>query len=146
MGQLIVLGTPAPDFTALTQDEITICLYRLLNLGPVCLIFYPMDNTPVCTSQLCELRDNWDELQQRGVQVLGVNPSSIMKHKAFAQRHSFPFPLIHDEGSKIAKAYGAHLLLGLINRTVYLIGTDAKVLLAQRGKPSVQEILTALPQ
>ena len=144
MARMISVGEIAPEFSGLDSEGRTLCLAELLKNGPVCLVFYPADNTPVCTTQLCELRDNWAEIQKRGVQVIGVNPASIDNHKAFAQKHSFPFPLIHDKGAKIAKAYGAHLLLGLIIRTVYLIGTDAKVLFAQRGKPSVTEILATL--
>ena len=144
MLNMIRVGELAPEFSFTSNDGKVVKLSELLVKGPICLVFYPADETPVCTVQLCEIRDNWELLTQKGVQVLGINPSTVARHEKFAEKNSLPFPLVHDEDAKIAKSYGSHILLGLIYRTVYLIDHHGKVLFAQRGKPSVHEILSAV--
>ena len=72
--------------------------------------------------------------------MYGVNPSSETSHQRFAQKHSFPFPLIVDKGARIARAYRSGLWL-LVRRTVYIVGPDGTIVFAQRGKPSPTELL-----
>src|ERR1051325_4614728 len=95
---LIPKGETAPDFV--TKDE----LGRKVQLADFCgkkrvlLVFYPGDNTSVCTAQLCGLRDAWNGFEAAHTLVFGVNPAKAEKHQGFANKHSFPFPLIVDEG------------------------------------------------
>jgi len=140
---LIPVGQPAPDFT--TRDEYgdPVALSELLEAHQVVLIFYPGNNTPVCTRQLCAVRDDWAAFQQRNAIVLGVNPARSVRHAKFARRHGFPFPLLDDEGSRIASAYGAAGLLW-IKRSVYVIRRDGRVALAERGVVPHKRILAAL--
>ena len=143
---LLQPGQNAPDFNAVDENGKPISLKSLIEKGPAILVFYPADNTPVCTQQLCAFRDSYAELAPLGVTVAGVNPAGEAKHKQFASKHSFPFPLIADKGGSIARAYGCRALLGLIKRTVYAIGADGKIVYARRGNPAPTEIARALEE
>ena len=72
----------------------------------VILYFYPKDNTPGCTAEACNLRDNYDSLLKKGFSVIGVSADSEKSHKGFAEKYSLPFPLIADTSKKILNAYG----------------------------------------
>jgi peroxiredoxin Q/BCP len=145
-GDLIPIGQPAPDFTALLSDGTSLSLSALRGGKRVVLVFYPGDNTPVCTSQLCALRDAWSEFQAQDTLVYGVNPAGTARHADFVARHHFPFPLVVDAGGKIAADYGCRMLFGLIKRTVYLIDRHGKIVYAQRGNPSPAEVLKVIEQ
>ncbi len=97
-------GTPAPDFTAPTQDG----TLTLSDLRParVALYFYPKDDTPGCTKQACSLRDGSAELKAAGVTVIGVSADDTASHGRFAEKYDLSFPLVVDEGNRIATAYG----------------------------------------
>src|SRR5262249_41008519 len=118
---LIPLGEAAPDFTATTNDGTTVQLAAHRGKARVVLVFYPGDDTPVCTAQLCGMRDNWTQFQAEETVVYGVNPAGVEKHTRFVAKYAFPFPLIADAGSRIAALYGCRALFGLVRRTVYLI-------------------------
>jgi peroxiredoxin Q/BCP len=105
----------------------------------VVLVFYPGDDTPGCTKQLCQFRDDWSEAQGRGVSVFGVNPQSATKHEKFREKFHFPFPLLVDEDQKVAALYHANGLI--VKRTVYLIGPDGVIRFGQRGMPAPHEVL-----
>ncbi len=142
---LILPGEMAPDFTASTHAGAAIRLADLRGKQRVVLVFYPGDDTPVCTRQLCELRDDWAGLQSTDTVVFGVNPASEARHAQFAAKYQLPFPLLADTGSRIAAAYGCSTLFGLlIRRTVYVIDKRGRVIFAQRGKPAVAVIRAAL--
>jgi peroxiredoxin len=120
------IGAPAPDFTLpSTQGEIT--LSKRLAQGPVLLVFYPGDDTPVCTRQLCNYRDNLEVFGNLGVQVLALNPQSEKSHERFAKRHDLPFPLLSDAKGSVCKEYGALNLLGMAKRALVLVGRDGRV-------------------
>src|SRR5690606_26303019 len=97
----------------------------------------------VCTRQLCAVRDDWSRFEQRNGVVLGINPAGVEKHARFAGRHAFPFPVLSDQGSRIAKAYGAAGWL-MVRRTVYAIRQDGRVAFAERGVVPHERILAAL--
>lgn len=143
-GDLISEGDKAPEFEAVDDRGNPISLRSLLANGAAVLVFYPGDNTPVCTSQLCAFRDNYAELTALGVTVAGVNAAGVAKHRSFAERHSFPFPLIADIGGEIAKKYGCRAMFGLTKRTVYAITADGVICCARRGNPNPAEIVKAL--
>ena len=139
---LLSLGSPAPDFTLPDDSGGRVRLADWLSRGPVVLVFYPMDETPGCTTQLCEIRDHWSEFQKRGVAVFGVNPGSATSHAQFRKNRSLPFPLLVDDGKKVAVLYGAN---GIVpRRTVYAVGQDGRIAFAERGKPVPSKVLAAL--
>jgi peroxiredoxin Q/BCP len=137
------VGSPAPPFISLDEEGSAFVLNQQRNKY-VILVFYPGDDTPVCTRQLCEFRDQWSRIRERGGFVVGVNPRGESSHAGFKKKHNLPFPLLVDNGNRIARLY--HCNGPIVRRTVYVIGKDGTILYGKRGKPSVDEILTALPQ
>lgn len=120
------VGDPAPDFTlAGTTGELT--LSKQLGERAVLLVFYPGDETSVCTAQLCDYRDNLAVFAGLGVDVLAINSQSLESHESFAKKHALPFPLLADEDRVVCKAYGASGLLGMTKRALVLIGPDGRV-------------------
>jgi peroxiredoxin Q/BCP len=139
---LLPIGSKAPEFSMLDQEGRTVCLQDFIGKKGLVLVFYPADNTMVCTQQLCEFRDSYEGLSQKGIEVLGVNPGDWESHHQFAQKHAFPFPILYDYHARCAKRYGAIWIPGFLNRrTVYGINIEGKICFAKRGKPSVQEVL-----
>ena len=120
------MGDKAPDF-ALDSTEGSIELGARLARGPILLVFYPGDDTAVCTAQLCDYRDNLGQFDEIGVQVLAINPQSLESHRAFATKHELPFPLLSDPGREVCRAYGAVGLLGMTRRALVLVGRDGTV-------------------
>ena len=78
----------------------------------VVLLFYPGDETPVCTKQLCSVRDNWEQYQATGAEVIGINSDSVTKHQRFAANHDLPLRLLSDADGTVTKAYGMKSLIG----------------------------------
>ena len=99
-------GQKAPLFEGMDQDGKKIKLSDLSG-KKVILYFYPKDNTPGCTAEACNLRDNHKELLNKGFKVFGVSPDNEKSHKGFAEKYSLPFPLIADPDKKILSLYGA---------------------------------------
>ena len=134
------VGSKAPDFALPDDSGATVSLASLRG-NNVVLVFYPGDDTPTCTTQLCEFRDRWDQAKQRNVLVFGVNPQGPGKHRKFRDKYKFPFPLLVDKGQQMGKLYHASGLI--VKRTVYLIGPDGTILYARRGKPDPEQVLAA---
>jgi peroxiredoxin Q/BCP len=99
-------GQKAPLFEGIDQNGNRIKLSDFIR-KKVILYFYPRDNTPGCTAEACNLRDNYRELLKKGFSVLGVSPDTEKSHKGFATKYSLPFPLISDTTKKILSDYGA---------------------------------------
>jgi peroxiredoxin Q/BCP len=137
--QPLPAGSPAPDFSLPDQDGNLVTLASLRGRNAV-LVFYPADDTSVCTKQLCEFRDRWPLVQSKNAVVFGVNPGK--KHAQFRDKFKLPFPLLFDNGQTVGAAYQAKGLI-VPKRTVYLIGPDGVILYARRGKPEPEEVLAA---
>jgi thioredoxin-dependent peroxiredoxin len=143
----VSIGDKAPDFSLKTEKGETVTLAGSLANGPVVLIFYPMDNTPGCTAQLCSARNDAPRYAEAGVSVYGVNNGGAASHQRFAEKHNLRAPLLVDDGLRVAAAYDATLSLGLlrfINRTVVGIDRGGTIVFYKRGTPSTDEILDAL--
>lgn len=125
-------GEQAPRFEGTSGDGTRIVLDDLLKKGPVMIVFYPKDETAVCTAQLCDYRDSFADFKKLGVQILGVSGGSAKDKAKFGEKHHFPFPLIADFDGKIAKKYGMKNFLGFTDRGNFLIGEDGKVLYAHK--------------
>lgn len=126
-------GSKAPDFSSTDQDGNTISLKEFKG-KKVALYFYPQDNTPTCTDQACNLRDNIGKLKKHGIQVLGVSPDTERKHKNFEKKFSLPFPLLADTDHEIINAYGVwgeKTLFGRsymgVHRVTFLINEEGKI-------------------
>lgn len=126
-------GTIAPDFGGKNQDGEDIKLSSLRG-KKVILFFYPKDNTPGCTAEACNLRDNYDDLISKGFEVIGVSPDSEKSHTGFISKYSLPYNLVADTNKEILKAYGAWGLKKMygkeyegVLRTTYVIDEDGKI-------------------
>jgi peroxiredoxin Q/BCP len=128
------VGDRAPDFE-LESTEGPVRLSERLEKSAVLLVFYPGDDTPVCTRQLCDYRDNLGVFRDLGVDVLGVNPQSLDSHRAFAEKHQLPFPLCADQDKTVCKAYGATGLLGMTKRALFLVDRQGVVRYRQVDLP-----------
>ena len=91
----------------------------------VVLLFYPGDETPVCTKQMCSVRDRWEDYQATGAEVVGISSDSTESHQKFSEHHDLPLRLLSDTDRSVAKLYGARSLVpGRVARSVFVI--DAK--------------------
>ena len=97
-------GDKAPDFSAPDQDGNSISLSDFTEKKLV-LFFYPKDNTPGCTQEVCNLRDNYESFQKNGYELLGVSVDSQRKHQNFIKKHDLPFPLLADTEHTVVNAY-----------------------------------------
>lgn len=126
-------GSKAPAFRGEDQNGNKISLADFKG-KKVVLYFYPKDDTPGCTAQACNLRDNYSELLKKGFQVIGVSIDSVKSHKKFEKKYNLPFPLIADEDKKIVEKYGVYgekmmfgkKYMGVI-RTTFLIDENGKI-------------------
>ena len=121
------IGAQAPDFTLKDGEGKD---WRLSDRRGrvVVLLFYPSDGTPVCTKQMCSVRDNWEQYQETGAEVVGISTDSVESHKKFAERHSLPLRLLSDPGGRVAGLFGAKSWLpGRAARTVVVIDADGRV-------------------
>lgn len=123
-------GIKAPPFEGLDQNGQIIKSIDYAG-KKVILYFYPKDNTPGCTAEACNLRDNYNKLIEKGYKVIGVSMDSEKSHKKFADRYSLPFPLIADTSGKISNDYGVYKekklygksFLGIV-RTTFIINEN----------------------
>jgi thioredoxin-dependent peroxiredoxin len=115
------INDPAPPFTGKDQDNKTIKLEDFVGRKLV-LYFYPKDNTPGCTAQACNLRDNYEALLQAGYEVVGVSTDSAASHKRFIEKKQLPFRLIADEDHTIHEQYGTWVQKSMFGKQYW--GTD----------------------
>jgi thioredoxin-dependent peroxiredoxin len=115
------INSPAPDFVLPDGDGQQ---WRLSDQRGkvVVLLFYPGDETPVCTAQLCSVRDRWDDYLATGAEVVGISGDSIESHRKFAEHHNLPLRLLSDADRRVANLYGARSLIpGKVARSVFVI-------------------------
>ena len=145
-------GDKAPSFRSTDQNGKPVSLSDFKG-KKVVLYFYPEDDTPTCTVEACNLRDNYSLLKQKGMVILGVSPDDEKKHKKFEQKFDLPFTLIADSDKKIIDKYGVwgeknlygRKYMGL-HRTTFLIdekGIIKKIFKKPRSKMHSEEILNA---
>jgi peroxiredoxin Q/BCP len=145
-------GDKAPAFTGHDQDgkKVSLADYKGKK---VVLYFYPQDDTPTCTVQACNLRDNFALLRKEGLTIIGISPDDEKSHKKFETKFSLPFPLLADPDHKIIDKYGVwgekqlygRKYLGL-HRTTFLIdekGVIRKIFLKPKSKQHAEEIVRA---
>ena len=143
-------GDKAPEFTATNQHGKKISLSDFKG-RKVVLYFYPEDDTPTCTEQACNLRDNYGALKKQGFEVLGVSPDSEKSHLKFEKKFSLPFTLLADADHKIIDQYGVwgeKQMFGRhymgVHRTTFVIdekGVIRHIFLKPKNKAHAEEIL-----
>jgi peroxiredoxin Q/BCP len=120
-------GSAAPDFALRDSDGAE---WRLAdNRGRVVvLLFYPGDETPICTRQMCSVRDRWEDYAATGAEVVGISTNTAESHKNFAEHHNLPLRLLADVDRKVADRYGAlSMIPGKVARSVFVIDTKGIV-------------------
>jgi thioredoxin-dependent peroxiredoxin len=146
----LVEGNKAPMFLGKNQNNEAISLKDFKG-KKVILYFYPHDDTPTCTTQACNLKDNYKTLLQKGFSIIGISSDDVNTHKKFETKHSLPFPLIADVDNKIALKYGVwdwkqfmgKTFVGM-HRTTFLInekGIITHIISKPKSKVHAQEIL-----
>jgi peroxiredoxin Q/BCP len=116
-----ILNSPAPDFTLPdgngNQWQLSDQRGRV-----VALLFYPGDETPICTAQLCSVRDRWDDYVATGAEVVGISSDSVESHRKFAEHRKLPLRLLSDSEGEVSRLYGARSLIpGKVARSVFVI-------------------------
>jgi peroxiredoxin Q/BCP len=129
----IEVGQEAPDFETKDQNGNTVRLSDYKG-KKVVLYFYPKDNTPGCTAQACDLRDNYEALQKAGYVVLGVSSDSEKSHQKFIQKYELPFSLLADEDKSVHEKYGTWVEKSMYGRsymgtarTTFIIDESGKI-------------------
>ena len=130
---MLEIGNKAPEFSLKNQEGKTFKLsdYKGKKLA---LYFYPKDDTPGCTTQACNIKDNYSELKKKGITVLGISKDSIESHKKFSQKFKFDFPILADEDKTVIAKYGVfkkksmfgNTFMG-IKRTTFLIDENGRI-------------------
>ncbi len=146
-------GDMAPDFKGADQNEQTVSLSDFKGKKLI-LYFYPKDDTPGCTAEACNLRDNYALLQSKGYALIGVSPDSPKKHQKFIDKYSLPFPLIADTEKAVLNAYGVwgpKQFMGKkydgVHRTTFVIdeaGKIARVFTKVDTQAHAEQILEAM--
>jgi peroxiredoxin Q/BCP len=125
---MLKIGSPAPDFTLMDQDERRFSLSEALVDGPLILYFYPADFTPGCTREACSFRDMEHDLATAGLRIVGVSPQSAETHRRFRASLQLSFTLLVDSDKSVIRAYDADGPLGIgVRRVSYLIDTDRHI-------------------
>jgi peroxiredoxin Q/BCP len=146
-------GKPAPDFSLPDETGKT---HKLSDYRgkPVVLYFYPADDTPGCTAEACDLRDDYHKYQKAGAVILGVSPDDETSHDAFKKKYKLPFTLLADKGHKVCELYGVwgqksmfgKKYFGVI-RSTFIIDADgniAKIFEKIKAKENNEKVLSAL--
>jgi len=131
---LPVIGKPAPDFSLPSTTGESISLRQYKGKKTVVLYFYPKDETPGCTREACDFRDQSSEFERLGVVVLGVSTDNLDSHRQFTDKHHLPFTLLSDEDASVSKMYGVYKQKNLygkkymgIERTTFVIDRTGRV-------------------
>lgn len=133
MSNTVTIGDKAPEIKTINQDGEEVKLSDFKG-KKVILYFYPRDNTPGCTTEACNFRDNYQSLLKEGFEVLGVSTDSQQSHKKFIEKFELPFHLLVDEDKKIVEDYGVWVEKNMFGkkrmgtaRTTFLIDEEGKI-------------------
>lgn len=121
------VGSAAPVLTVITHKGTELDLADLYAKGPVLVYFYPKADTPGCTKQACNLRDNFGELTEAGIQVIGVSMDSVEDQSAFQEKYDLPFLLVADEDKRLGKGFGVGGFMGMAYRRQSFLVVDGTV-------------------
>ena len=125
---LLVLCRSNPTMAAFSPSVYWhICRQAFRKSQIILLVFYPGDDTPVCSNQLCDYRDNLSVFSDLDVDVLAINTQGLESHERFSKKHDLPFPLLADSDKQVCRSYGAIGLLGTTKRMIVLIDRAGRI-------------------
>jgi peroxiredoxin Q/BCP len=144
------IGDRAPDFTLPGPGGQTVSLSDYAG-RPVVLVFYPGDDSPVCTKQLNAYNDGLDEFAALDAQIIGISAQDVASKDAFVAKHGFDFPLLADTDKAVAAAYGTLGPIGFPRRSTFIVDAEGVVRYAHRAiagltYPPVSELISELDQ
>jgi thioredoxin-dependent peroxiredoxin len=128
----LAIGDPAPDFTLPSTGGSDVSLHDYAG-HPVVLVFYPGDDTPVCTRQLNSYNDGLGQFAELDAQVIGISAQGIDSHERFSGKHGLKFPLLADTDKRVAGMYGTLGPLGFPRRSVFIVDAGGIVRYAHRA-------------
>jgi len=135
----VKVGSVAPGFTLPSQAGEMVSLEDFIGRKPVVLFFYPKDDSPGCTREVCAFRDDFEEFRKLDAEVIGISSDSVESHRNFAVKHDLSFPLLSDEGGNIRRLYGVPKTFGLFpGRVTYVIDKEGVVRHAFASQLSVE--------
>jgi len=144
------IGDRAPEFSLPSTGDVTVSLSDYAG-NPVVLVFYPGDDSPVCTKQLNAYNEGLDQFAELNAQIIGISAQDLESKEAFASKHGFDFPLLADTDKEVAAAYGTLGPIGFPRRSTFIIDGDGIIRYAHRAiagltyRP-VSELIDALEQ
>ncbi len=142
----IRVGSRAPDFTLKTDRDEDWCLSDYFG-GVTVLLFYPQNETLVCTKQLCSVRDNWESYLETKATIVGISPATPQQHQAFSQSRLLPIPLLADPNRTVTRLFSQHWLFPVsFTRAVVVIDAKGVVrnndIMLRAFRPSDDQIIT----
>ena len=142
----LTIGTVAPAITAKDQDGAAVNFADVYSKGTTLVYFYPKAGTAGCTAQACSLRDSFADLNQKGLQIIGVSEDTVDSQKKFKEEHKLPFTLIADSDGRVAEAFGVPITMGLARRQSFIVreGKIAWISPQAKTKEHAQEVQAAL--
>ncbi|MBI5638352.1 MAG: peroxiredoxin [Nitrospinae bacterium] len=143
------VGDKAPDFELRDQHGASVRLSTLLGQKPVVLFFYPKDDSPICTREVCAFRDAHAGFAAAGAEVLGISMDGMESHNLFSSKHALPYRILSDEKKDVLALYGVKTILGFMpERVTFVIGKDGVIRHVYsamlRGTKHAEEALAAL--
>jgi thioredoxin-dependent peroxiredoxin len=135
-------GDEAPDFCLDGTGHHHYCLHDYRG-EPVLLVFYPADNSPVCTQQLRSYSEDLNEFEELGATVLCLSPQDVASHEEFTAAQSLRLPLLSDMGKTVGRAYGILGPLGFYRRSIFVLGRDGVIRFARRSLSNLTYVPTS---
>ncbi|MHA2296472.1 MAG: peroxiredoxin [Candidatus Hodarchaeales archaeon] len=123
---MLKVGDKVPNFSAPLDNGNTFDMNDHEGKD-VIIFFYPRDNTPTCTKEACNIRDNYEDLKKAGLTIMGVSTDSITSHQRFKNMHDLPFSLISDKDKTIVGLFGVRSKFGSAKRVTFWLGADGKI-------------------
>lgn len=147
-GEIAAVGTSAPDFMLYTDEDRT---WRLSDHdGKVrVLLFYPQNETLVCTKQLCSVRDNWQDYLETKAEIVGISPSTSQENREFSQQRQLPIPLLADPGRTVTTLFGEHWLFPVqLTRAIVVVDAQGTIrsrrVMLRAFRPSDADVITSI--
>lgn len=145
--ETLTVGDEAPALTVTTHTGAELDLGETYAEGPVLVYFYPKSDTPGCTKQACNIRDNFSAIQEAGITVIGVSIDDVESQEAFREKYELPFTLVADKDKRLGTAFGVGGWMGLAYKRQSFLVVDGKIAwrdLSASPASQSQDILDAL--